>query len=628
MKRWLFAGLLVAAGLTIGCGRKKAGLATLTKAEGPVERQRRGEWVAAAIGSWFYLGDAARTGDGAAELTIAATQLIRMDPHSVLRFAASSNKGANIQVELGAYDVLNTSTVGVEIGSVKIAPGGKVHITANNAELIIGAAQVQSADGALIDLELGTPRSLDNGRVEVVRGDAAPKQDAGVVVAADAKVQVAEGVDYEITGTGVEQSSDGKQWVALAEGKGSLAIGTTLRLKKPGSIAKLISKAGALELSGASSQVKVRENLSLAIEQGTVNATVPAAMKSTVGVPAGEVELTASPSAPGQARIEVNAKGDANVAVVHGAAKLVSSVTSLEMAPGETAAMARAGAIHPGVVVPKYFDFQVVAGETARGIWIHDGKGATAVQFSFNGKCAGLGTIESDRDTRFRTPRISEGKDVANMLLPAGAWYWRLRCGTEIASGRIAILKDIGRRPLPPNPSKNFIDGDGRNYTIAYQSLIPVVAVRFKGSGSSFRLHVASAGAEQVFEAQSPTVEIPSGKLKEGSYALWFERDGVKQDKITTLKITFDQTAAQVYIESPIDGQPFGDEVSLAGAALPGWTAAFEGIDIPVIETATRRFKARVPRPRSGAQALAIRLSHPQLGIHYYLRREHSSEAR
>ncbi len=618
----LFVGFVLALSLATSCGKRKTGLATLTKAEGPVERQRNGEWAAAKIGSWFHLGDAARTADGAAELTIAGAQLIRMDPHSVLRFATGSSRGPNIQVELGAFDVLNTGQVGVEIGSVKIAPGGKVHITASKAELIIGAAQVQSADGSVIDLEVGTPRSLDSGRVEVVRADAARPADAGVEAGPGDASPVGEGAEYEIAGAGAERSSDGKQWTAVPEGKGTIAVGSRLRLKKAGTTARLVSHGMSLELSGASSQIAIRDNLLLGVEQGVATATVPAATKGTLAVPGGQVEIIAPPGASGQARLDVSAKGDANVAVIHGAAKLVTSAASLEMATGETAAVVRAGAIHPGVVVPKYFDFQIVAGETARALWIHDGKGATAIQFSFNGKCPGTGTIEADRDTRFRTPRISEGKDVANILFPAGTWHWRLRCGAESLGGRVTIVRDSGRRPLPPNPSKNHIDADGRNYTIAYQSLIPVVAVHAKGSGTKFTLHVASAGTEQVFDAESPTVEIPSGKLKEGSYALWFERDGVRQDKITTLRIAFDQTAAQVYIESPVDGQPFGDEVPLAGAALPGWTAAFDGIEIPVIETATRRFKARVPRPRSGAQALAIRLSHPQLGTHYYLRRE------
>ncbi len=208
------------------------------------------------------------------------------------------------------------------------------------------------------------------------------------------------------------------------------------------------------------------------------------------------------------------------------------------------------------------------------------------------------------------------------MLLVSGSWAWRLRCtgGNIGGSGQVVVVRDNGRRPLPPKPTKNSIDADGRNYNISYQSLIPIVEVHYKGTGSEFKLHLATGGSDEVFESTKPVVEIPGNKLKEGNYTFWFEKDG-KQDKVTSLKITFDQTAAQVYIESPVDGQPFEGDVEVAGAALPGWTAHVDAVEIPVIDNATRRFKAKVPAPSGGAQALAIRLSHAQRGIHFYLRR-------
>jgi hypothetical protein len=92
----------------------------------------------------------------------------------------------------------------------------------------------------------------------------------------------------------------------------------------------------------------------------------------------------------------------------------------------------------------------------------------------------------------------------------------------------------------------------------------------------------------------------------------------VKQEKISTLAIDFDQTAPQVYIESPINGQLWTGDLDVRGAVLPGWSAAVEAITIPVDKQ--RRFSAKVGAP-SGA-ALAIRLAHPQRGVHYYLRRQ------
>jgi hypothetical protein len=91
----------------------------------------------------------------------------------------------------------------------------------------------------------------------------------------------------------------------------------------------------------------------------------------------------------------------------------------------------------------------------------------------------------------------------------------------------------------------------------------------------------------------------------------------VKQDKVSTLIIDFDQTAPQVYIESPNNAQPWNGDIDVRGAVLPGWSAAVDEIAIPIDRQ--RRFAAKVGIP--SGQALAIRLSHPQRGIHYYLRR-------
>jgi hypothetical protein len=106
--------------------------------------------------------------------------------------------------------------------------------------------------------------------------------------------------------------------------------------------------------------------------------------------------------------------------------------------------------------------------------------------------------------------------------------------------------------------------------------------------------------------------------LHEGTYTYWIDRDGVKQEKVSTLAIDFDQTAPQVYIESPINVQPWAGDIDVRGAVLPGWSAQVDAIAIPVDKQ--RRFAAKVGAP--GGAALAIRLAHPQRGVHYYLRRQ------
>jgi hypothetical protein len=603
------------------CGGKKQppGIAELTKADGPVEREAGGGsgWTTAPVGEQFYLGDAARTADGAAELKLAGAQLIAMTPHTVLRFEAGNGGAANVHVELGQVDIANNAAVGIAIGDVQIQPGAKVRLTANQVELLIGKAELLGNE-----LSPNTPTGLVIGKITIVDAgvpDAAPPANAGSGSASG-------DVSFTITGKGAEVQQPGEKTWKPIDGTGTVPVGAKVRLKRGGVKATLTSGTTSLELSGASSQLTVRENLLMGLDLGNGVATVPAAGTGAVGVPGGEVAITSPPGQAGEAHIEVDARGEAKVAMAHGTAKLVgrSDGATLELAGGESATVLKAGEINPGVVIPRYFDLRVDVETAPRSFWIHDPKGASAVQFGFGNKCPTGGTIEMDRDGRFRTPRVSEGKEAANMLVPNGTWAYRLKCanGSIGGSGQILVIRDNGRRPLPPKPGKNPIDADGRVWAISYQSLIPNLEVRFPGGGAgTYKLHLATGGAEQIFDGSTDVVEVAGSKLKEATYTFWFDKDGVKQDKVSTLKINFDQTAAQVYIESPIDGQPFGTDVEVGGAALPGWTANIDGADLPIVDPASRRFHAKVGAPSGGAHALAIKLSHPQRGVHYYLRR-------
>ena len=209
------------------------------------------------------------------------------------------------------------------------------------------------------------------------------------------------------------------------------------------------------------------------------------------------------------------------------------------------------------------------------------------MQFAFGGKCPEGGFIEMDRDARYRTAKVSSGKDAANLMVGAGGWAYRLRCSSgggdtaAVGSGRIVVLRDAGSRALPKQPAVNEIDADGRNYRISYQSVIPTVAVRTKGAGAQFRLHIATGGKEQVFDGKGASIKVPGSKLDEGTYTYWLDRDGVKDPKVSTLIIDFDNTAPQVYIQSPINNRPFEDEILVRGAVLPGLDGGGRGRDHP-----------------------------------------------
>lgn len=618
---------MIAAWLVVGCKQKAAHIAKLTKVESTAERQPAdGAWASAAVGTKFFLGDAARTADRGAELELAGAAVIKMSPYTVLRFGGKSGT-AKIGVELGAIELRGAGNYGLDVGSVTLQENGAVRIVAkgqgtSSIELLVGAATVSQIDGSTIELELGQAVDVGIGPVQVTAVvdagvDAAPAPvDAAV---ADAATMAEDGT-IEVLGKKAEILLPGQtKWQPLPPGMGELVQGATLRLGA-GTTAKLVANGVTLALAGGS-RMTIGDSLLFGLELGVGTASVPPSTTGKVSVPGGTVDLQGTDSLGAKARLDVSPKGEAKVAVLEGGVKLVGAAPGAELAlkTGETANVAKAGNIQQKAKIPDYYDLVVVVGETS-ALTIHDPRGATALQFSYPGKCGGGGTIEMDTDGRFRTPRITGGRDSANILAEAGAYSYRLTCGAgPVASGRIVVRRDAGTRPLPKDPPVNPIDADGRTYRISYQSLVPNVKIKVPGAGRKFKLHLATGGQEETFESAKPEFVVDGKKLKEATYTYWVDRDGVKQDKVSTLIIDFDQTAPQVYIESPPNGRAFAGDVEVRGAVLPGWTAKVGGVEIPVDKN-TRRFRATV-QPPSGAQALAIRLSHPQRGVHYYLRR-------
>ena len=620
-------GVLALLVCMLGCKKKPPSIAELTKADGPVERQEgQAAWAGAPVGTTYFLGDAARTADGRAELKLAAgAALIKMDKYTVLRFGGTKD-GAKIAVELGAIELQGSGQVGLDVGDIKLGANGAVRITAKGegksaVELLVGTAQIASLSGQTLDLELGKPIDLGLGETKLDKPDAGVADAAGPADAAvDAGAVSSDDGTFTITGKKAELQKPGDtKWQPLPAGGGKLAEikGSTIRLGA-GTTAKMIANGLTLDMAG-NSRTKIGDDLHFGLELGVATAGVAENGEGKVGVPGGNVAIKGTPQTPGEARLDVNAKGETKIAVLKGNAKLEgASNAELELRTGESAQLAKAGLIRQTAKIPDYYDMRVVVGGDS-SFTIHDPKGATALQFAWS-KCNG-GTVELDTDPKFRTARITAGKDAANIIADAGAWSYRLVCGNGnvAGGGRLIVRRDAGARPLPKDPPVNNIDADGRTYRISYQSVIPKIKIKIPGTGSKFKLHLATGGAEETFDSDTSTFTLDPKKLKEATYTYWADRDGVKQDKISTLTIDFDQTAPQVYIESPAIGKAWGSEVDVRGAVLPGWSAKVEGVDIPVDKN-TRRFVAKVPPP-SGAQALAIRLSHPQRGVHYYLRR-------
>lgn len=616
--------LFLSLALVLSCGGKKGtAIAKLTKKDGPVDRQQgEADWKGADVGAEFFIGDAARTADGGAGLEVVGGAQIAMQPHTILRFGGTAQQ-SKIGVEVGAVDITGSGTYAVDGGDLKLSKG-TVRITAkgggkSSIELTIGDAQVSSINGGTISLEVG--KVVDLGLdVAVTSIDAGVDAPAPVDAAEIDAPPVASGSEgqIEVTGKKAEIQKPGSTtWEPLPAGAGAIPKGTKVRIGT-GTTAKLTAGGTTLDMAGGSRAV-LGDDLIVTMEAGSARASAPAKGEGKVVVPGGAVALTATPTGS-ETRLDINAR-ETKVTATRGAAKLTgANGGELAMNRGESATLAKNGTIRVIEAIPNYFDFPVSVGES---VTIHDPKGATAVKFSFGGKCSDSGFIEMDRDARFRTAKVSGGKDQANLMVAAGAWAYRLRCTTAsgdsaaVGSGRIIVMRDAGSRALPKQAATNDIDADGRNYRVDYQSVIPTIAVRIKGEGGPFTLHMATEGKDETFTGPGPKINVPGTKLKEGTYTYWVDRNGVKDPKVSTLKIGFDNTAPQVYIEKPANGAAWDAEIEVRGAVLPGWTAAVDAVTIPIDKQ--RRFAAKVPKP--SGNALAIKLSHPQRGVHYYLRR-------
>lgn len=615
----------------VACRHSAGEVAELSEADGKVQRQAGpdGPWTPAAVVTPYFLHDAARVETGRAVVALSGSKArIAMHGGTTLRFNGAPGNLV-LSVEAGQIDLTGNGSYQVDLGTIGLGTvnltNGTVQINAKadgvaTLELTGGTAAVQPASGAIVDLELGKPR--DVGPAGLVADAGVPDAPAPVADAGVANVVPATGdVTIEVTGRRAELLTPGQlAWKQLPAGAGALPHGSSVRLG-PGTTARVSGGGLTLDLAtGARVKLADGDQLGIALESGGAQA----AATSPVGValPGGAIALGGAPGAAAEARLESTPR-DTKVSVLRGDSKLTGGPgTELAMNRGETALLTRSGAIRVLETIPGYFDLRIGTGES---LTIHDPKPPTAVQFQFGGKCPDGGIIELDRDARFRTSKISAGREFANAMIAPGAWSYRLRCtskdteGAAVASGRISVVRDDGRRPLPKAQGVNDIDADGRTYRISYQSAIPNVVVHVRNPGAAHRLHLAAAGKEQTFDSQTAAITVPGGQLHEGTYTYWLDRDGAKQDKVSTLIIDFDQTAPQVYIESPANAQAWtGDDIDVRGAVLPGWSAEVEAIAIPIDKQ--RRFSAKVGMP--SGKALAIRLSHPQRGVHYYLRRQ------
>jgi hypothetical protein len=216
----------------------------------------------------------------------------------------------------------------------------------------------------------------------------------------------------------------------------------------------------------------------------------------------------------------------------------------------------------------------------------------------------------------------SSGADSVLVRLPVGPHRLRLRCGKQVnQEGSLRVQRDPATMELPKTVPHVAVDADGRRYTVRYQNVLPTVSFVWPGAPAATRyaLEITRGGRRQRFELDAPQHELRSGELEEGDHQFSFSTATGQHSAAGNLRIVFDNTARSAYLSAPAEGSGGeGGNVTIAGAALLRSEVSVLGTPIPL--DAQGRFRTAAPSdPSQGA--LAVRVSHPVTGVHYYLRR-------
>jgi hypothetical protein len=267
-------------------------------------------------------------------------------------------------------------------------------------------------------------------------------------------------------------------------------------------------------------------------------------------------------------------------------------------------------------------DLSISVGESTT---VHVGEPPSTIAVNFNNVCPKEGAVQAGGKW------LSKGSGTAIVRLKAGRHPYRIFClndrgfpSTEdVGKGRVTVVADSGRKRLPKDAPSSTIDVDGRRYNILYQTKLPQVTVRWPEAplGQTYTLHITSSGKTKSMSTPKPELRLSSGDLKEGLHRLKFEAKGKlsRTSRVTEVQIGYDNAAPVVGILSPSEkGFGVGDTVEIAGESAPGWTASVPGGNLSV--DAQNRFKGSILF-QGPSRGIAIRLSHPSRGVHYYIRR-------
>jgi hypothetical protein len=610
---WL-AGLVLCAALH-GCARcdssqpQAKAIATLTKLVGAgVTRDFAAHvdaWQKANEGAQLALGDGARTdAQSTAELLFENGSGLSLNPNTLVRLMPDDGAERQTGFDIQAGEaILHVGTRGIKlrthVGLAEIEPDSEVMLRRDGDSLAFAVAlgrltfkhhdegeELNPGDSmavgigmAVIELKrkgaIGAHAS-DQIVVEVVSGEPRAGHGAGLAllegsytVSADTLLRMPEGAEVIV--------KRGRERVRL-KGPGEFTVGVANAIAE--------AKRGAVRLEAIEVDVEVHVPGGVIVArsgEGGSNADV------YIGGDQGELRVL---------------KGNVTAHLIGqdtelGAGQDLGWTFGTTVASGDDALSTAQG--------PSYENMSTQTGES---FVVHSPSVPVAVGFNFAGKCdeGQLDLVNARQSQR--------GKGSARLLFPVGTRAYTLRCvvgsglGKVVSRGTVQVLLDAGTRKLPARAPTSNVEADGRTYSIYYQNQLPDVIVRWPNAPAqkSYKLELDG----KPIELTQPEHLFKSGTLTDGRHALVFQAE-----------VHFDNVAPKAALSAPEDRSfAAGDAISIEGVALPTWKVALEGGTIEM--SSGDRFSGHV-QTSAERPDIAVRLSHPRLGTHYYLRRASGS---
>ena len=255
-----------------------------------------------------------------------------------------------------------------------------------------------------------------------------------------------------------------------------------------------------------------------------------------------------------------------------------------------------------------------LAGEASATI--HASSGPVVIGIDVGERCPQGAVVKLGR-SRFH------GKGNVGVRVPIGRHRYAVHCIEDgrvrrrvAFRGRARVLRDMGTRRLPRRPPTSRIAADGRDYKVFYQNQPPIIVVHWPKAPKSDGYVLNVDGKTQ--NVGTPEHTFASGALSDGTHKVFFAAAN-RQSRPAKIIVRFDNAAATASLSAPTDGSfGAGETVTVSGVALPGWKVSADNGTIRMDQE--HRYSGQVSTGPEHPD-IALRLSHPRLGTHYYLRR-------